>query len=72
MSWKIWIWVSHDGIPQVGVKHYGRGWQDAAADCEHVYGSQIRHRVAALTPDGWRIMTPSDAKKMGYHTRLFY
>ena len=53
MSWKIWIWVSHDGIPQVGVRHYGRGWRDAAADCEQVFGSQIPHRVAALTPDGW-------------------
>ncbi len=44
MSWKIWIWVSHDGIP---------------------------HRVSALTPEGWRIMTPTDAKKMGYHARRF-
>ena len=36
------------------------------ADQETVYGSQIRHRVAAKTSRGWRIMTPSEAKRRGY------
>jgi len=71
MAWKIWIWVTHEGTPQVGVRAYGRGWQDVAADCEQVYGNQIRHRVAALTPEGWHIMTPTEAKKKGYHTLRF-
>lgn len=66
MPYKIWIWVSRDGVPCVGVRRYGRRWKNDADDCERVYGTQIPHRVAALTPHGWRIMTPTEAKKNGY------
>lgn len=42
-----------------------------AADYEQVAGNQIPHRVAALTPEGWRIMTPTKAKTMGYYAHRF-
>ena len=71
MFWKIWIWVSHDGAPHIGARRYGRRWREKAADYEQVVGNQIPHRVAALTPEGWRIMTPTKAKKMGYYAHRF-
>jgi hypothetical protein len=38
---------------------------------DRVYGSQIRHRVVAMTPDGPQIMTPSAAREAGYKFQGF-
>lgn len=41
-------------------------------DCDFdLYHSQVYHRCAALTPDGWRIMTPTEAKREGYEWARF-
>jgi hypothetical protein len=37
-------------------------------DEARVFGSQIGCRCAALTPEGYRIMTPTAAKKQGFET----
>jgi len=44
---------------------------ERVVDTERVYGSQIRHRVVAMTPDGPRIMTPSAAHEGGYKFQDF-
>lgn len=36
-----------------------------------LYHSQVYHRCAALTPDGWRIMIPSAAERQGYKWARF-
>ena len=33
---------------------------------EDLYYSQVYHRCAALTPDGWAVCTPSEAKRNGW------
>jgi hypothetical protein len=66
----------------VAVTPDGRMWiaqgnpaLDALSDDAHgergLFFSQVVHRCAALTPDGWRIMTPTQAKEAGYKYTSF-
>jgi len=61
----IWIWTDKYGTP-----HIGADGRETAVDGQQVFGCQIGHRVTAETPDGWRIMTPTEAKKRGF-TRCY-
>lgn len=53
----------------------GNPSQDALPDNVQVeYGlfhSQVAHRCAAMAPDGWRIMTPTEARAAGYQYTTF-
>lgn len=41
-------------------------------DCEiNLYYSQVSHRCAALTPDGWRVLYPFKAQREGYRWTRF-
>ena len=56
------------GVTKTGITGIGCGFirDNDIDDSEYVYGAQIKHRVAALTSHGWRVMTPTEAKKGGY------
>jgi len=74
MTWKVYIIAWKNGSSQIGVKNLGKNWEKRFAseidDIDQVYGTQIPHRVIAKTPDGYRIMTPTDAKKNGFEYRF--
>ena len=74
MTFKVYIIAWKDGSSQIGVKTLGYNWYERFKadidDIDHVYGSQIPHRVIADTPDGYRIMTPTDAKQKGFEYRF--
>jgi hypothetical protein len=74
MSWKIYIIAWKNGSSQIGVKNLGKNWEKRFAseidDIDQVFGTQIPHRVIADTPDGFRIMTPTEAKKKGFEYRF--
>jgi hypothetical protein len=74
MSWKIYIIAWKNGSSQIGVKNLGKNWEKRFAseidDIDQVFGTQIPHRVIADTPDGFRIMTPTKAKKNGFEYRF--
>ncbi len=65
--YRVWIWVSPTGATHIGAPPKGRSVDDR----ERVFGSQIGHRVAALTSRGWRIMTPTAARNRGLETKGF-
>jgi hypothetical protein len=69
MPYKIVIWVDSLGIPYIGAIR--KDWKKLAVDYERVFGTQIGHRVVATTPDGYRIITPSEANKHNYPVRHF-
>ena len=62
MTYPIWIGATKDGKMIIGAANMAR---HDIVSLEQVYGSQLPHRVVALTPGGYKIMTPSDAE--GYH-----
>ena len=67
MTYRIWIGATTDGNLVIGaslIKYYREKKQ--LASTEQVYGVQIRHRVVALTPDGYRLMTPTKARDNDY------
>jgi hypothetical protein len=41
---------------------------EAIAEREELWSSQIMYRVAVLTEGGWRITTPWIARRRGYRT----
>ena len=73
MAYKIWLVVYKNGAMRIGVRALGRNWQNDQdiADVDYVFGTQIGHRCSAKTPGGWKIMTPTEAKKKGYRYRTF-
>ena len=64
-NFKIEIGVTSCGFCVIGAAACNQS-RDELDDTEKVYGVQIPHRLAALTPAGWRIMTPTEARKKGY------
>ena len=63
MAYPIWIGAREDGkmiIEAANMKASGH-----IVDGEQVFGSQLPHRVVAKTQVGYRLMTPTDAKKFG-------
>ena len=74
MSWKVYIIAWKNGSSQIGVKNLGKNWEKRFSseidDIDRVFGTQIPHRVIADTPDGYRIMTPTQAKKKGFEYRF--
>ena len=63
MPYPIWIGADNAGRMTIGaryIKNY------IMADTEQVFGSQLPHRVVAKTPDGYKLMTPTDASKNNY------
>lgn len=74
MTWKVYIIAWKNGSSQIGVKCLGKNWEKRFAseidDIDRVFGTQIPHRVIADTPGGYRIMTPSEAKKRGFEYRF--
>ena len=74
MSWKVYIIAWKNGSSQIGVKNLGKNWEKRFSseidDIDRVFGTQIPHRVIADTPDGFRIMTPTEAKKKGFEYRF--
>ena len=74
MSWKVYIIAWKNGSSQIGVKNLGKNWEkrfkSEIDDIDQVFGTQIPHRVIADTPDGYRIMTPTEAKKNGFEYRF--
>ena len=75
MAFKVYIIAWKDGSSQIGVKNLGRNWyeryKEKIDDIEQVYGIQIPHRVIADTPNGFKIMTPTEAKQKGFEYRYF-
>ena len=51
-------------------REFTKNERETIDDIDQVYGSQIPHRVIADTPDGYRIMTPTDAKQKGFKYRF--
>ena len=74
MTFKVYIIAWKNGSSQIGVKNLGKNWERRFAseidDIDRVFGTQIPHRVIADTPDGYRIMTPTEAKKKGFEYRF--
>ena len=74
MTWKVFIIAWKNGSSQIGVKNLGKNWEKRFSseidDIDRVFGTQIPHRVIADTPDGYRIMTPTQAKKNGFEYRF--
>ena len=74
MTWKVFIIAWKNGSSQIGVKNLGKNWEKRFSseidDIDRVFGTQIPHRVIADTPDGYRIMTPTQAKKKGFEYRF--
>lgn len=74
MTFKVYIVAWKNGSSQIGVKNLGKNWEKRFAseidDIDRVFGTQIPHRVIADTPDGYRIMTPTEAKKKGFEYRF--
>ena len=74
MTWKVFIIAWKNGSSQIGVKNLGKNWEKRFSseidDIDRVFGTQIPHRVIADTPDGFRIMTPTEAKKKGFEYRF--
>ena len=74
MSWKVYIIAWKNGSSQIGVKNLGKNWEkrfkSEIDDIDRVFGTQIPHRVIADTPDGFRIMTPTEAKQKGFEYRF--
>ncbi|HWQ18320.1 MAG TPA: hypothetical protein VN455_00965, partial [Methanotrichaceae archaeon] len=61
MTYKVWIGASKNGQLVIGAKNLIE-----VEDSEQVYGIQLPHRVVAKTPEGYRLMTPTDARQAGY------
>jgi len=74
VSWKVYIIAWKNGSSQIGVKNLGKNWEKRFSseidDIDRVFGTQIPHRVIADTPDGFRIMTPTEAKQKGFEYRF--
>ncbi len=74
MNFRVYVVAWKDGSSQIGVKCLGKNWEKRFAseidDIDQIYGSQIPHRVIADTPSGYRIMTPTEAKKKGFEYRF--
>jgi len=74
VSWKVYIIAWKNGSSQIGVKNLGKNWEkrfkSEIDDIDRVFGTQIPHRVIADTPDGFRIMTPTEAKQKGFEYRF--
>ena len=74
MTWKVYIIAWKNGSSQIGVKNLGKNWEkrfkSEIDDIDQVFGTQIPHRVIADTPDGYRIMTPTEAKQRGFEYRF--
>ena len=74
MTWKVYIIAWKNGSSQIGVKNLGKNWEKRFSseidDIDRVFGTQIPHRVIADTPDGFRIMTPTEAKQKGFEYRF--
>ena len=64
-NYPIRISVTDTGYTGVGAE-FERIFADRIDHSEKVYGSQIRHRCAVWTPKGYRIMTPTRARKLGH------
>jgi hypothetical protein len=68
MNYKVWIAAHKDGFGVIGSANIDSFGSDIA-DKDQVYGIQIGHRVVAKTPEGYRIMTPTEANSMGYESK---
>jgi hypothetical protein len=73
-TYKVYIIAWKDGSSQIGVKNLGHNWYERFKgdidSIDQVFGTQIPHRVIADTPEGYRIMTPTEAKKNGFKYRF--
>lgn len=64
MAFPVWIGCDSEGRAYIGVASM-RGHE--IVDREQIYGSQIPHRVVAMTPGaGPMIMTPTEANENEY------
>ena len=74
MTYKVYIVAWKNGSSQIGVKGLGKDWEkkfkEDIDDIDRVYGTQIPHRVIADTPNGFKIMTPTEARKKGLEYRF--
>ncbi len=66
--WKIIIATTDTGVTMIGADAVNSYPKERIADIDRVFGSQIGYRCAALTPNGYRIMTPTQARKRGFET----
>jgi hypothetical protein len=66
MPYPIMIGCEEDGTPRIGAEYRSRCIQT-----EVVMGVQIKHRVVAKTPTGYRVMTPTRARDLGYDYEPF-
>ena len=65
------IAVTDKGQTGVGAL-FIRVYEGSIDDNDCVFGSQIKHRCAVWTPKGYRIMTPTKARKLGHVVLLHF
>ena len=64
-TFPIWIGYTRDeGAALIGARAIDEA---GGVRAERVYASQLRHRVVVQTEDGYRVCTPTEAKRQGWY-----